>query len=54
MQPIKQIGEIARRNNIIFHTDAAQSVGKVHIDVDDLQVDLITIVGHKLYAPKGN
>ena len=53
IQPIEQIGKIARKNNIIFHTDASQSVSKIHTKVDDLQVDLLTIAGHKIYGPKG-
>lgn len=53
LQPIKEIGEVARKHDIIFHTDASQSVGKVPVDVRDLNVDLLTIAGHKLYAPKG-
>lgn len=53
IQPIQEIGKIARQNNIIFHTDAAQSVGKIKTDVNELGVDLLTIAGHKLYAPKG-
>ena len=53
IQPIEEIGEIARKNNIVFHTDAAQSVGKIETDVKKLGVDLLTIAGHKLYAPKG-
>jgi cysteine desulfurase len=53
IQPIAKIGRIARDHGIAFHTDAAQSVGKVPARVDDLQVDLLTIAGHKLYAPKG-
>jgi cysteine desulfurase len=53
MQPIAEIGRIARDHGILFHTDAAQSVGKVPTRVDDLRVDLLTIAGHKLYAPKG-
>ncbi len=53
IQPIQEIGEIARQNNIVFHTDASQSVGKIETDVDKLGVDLLTIAGHKLYAPKG-
>ncbi len=53
IQPIQEIGAIARQNNIVFHTDASQSVGKIETDVDNLGVDLLTIAGHKLYAPKG-
>ncbi|HZL12016.1 MAG TPA: cysteine desulfurase family protein [Prolixibacteraceae bacterium] len=53
IQPISEIGAIARHNNIVFHTDASQSVGKIETDVNKLKVDLLTIAGHKLYAPKG-
>ncbi|MBU8769280.1 cysteine desulfurase family protein [Cytobacillus oceanisediminis] len=53
LQPIDEIGEIARRHRIAFHTDASQSAGKVPVDVNHLNVDMLTIAGHKLYAPKG-
>ncbi len=53
IQPISEIGRIARSNNIAFHTDAAQSAGKIPVDVNELQVDMLSIAGHKLYAPKG-
>jgi len=53
IQPIKEIVETCRKHNILFHTDASQSVGKVPIDVKDLDLDFLTIAGHKLYAPKG-
>jgi len=53
IQPIQAVGEIARGRGIIFHTDAAQSAGKIPTDVHELGVDLVTIAGHKLYAPKG-
>jgi len=51
IQPISRLAAIARKHNILFHTDAAQSAGK--IPVDNLDADLISIAGHKLYAPKG-
>ncbi len=53
IQLLKEIAVIARQSNIAFHTDAAQSVGKIDTDVNKLGVDLLTIAGHKLYAPKG-
>jgi cysteine desulfurase len=53
LQPIAEISPLAKRKGAIVHTDAAQSVGKVPVDVDALGVDLLTIAGHKLYAPKG-
>ncbi|MER9678627.1 aminotransferase class V-fold PLP-dependent enzyme [Mesorhizobium sp. M0184] len=53
IQPIEDISAIAREHDIRVHTDAAQSVGKIPIRVDALGVDLLTIAGHKLYAPKG-
>lgn len=53
LEPIAEIGRIARRHGIAFHTDAAQSVGKVPVNVEELGVDLLTVAGHKLYAPKG-
>lgn len=53
IQPISEITSIAKKNNITFHTDASQSVGKIDTDVAKLGVDLLTIAGHKLYAPKG-
>ena len=53
IQPIEQCASIAREHAIPFHTDAAQSIGKVPVRVDDLGVDFLTIAGHKLYAPKG-
>jgi len=53
VQPIAEIAEIAHRHGALMHTDAAQSVGKLPVRVADLGVDLLTIAGHKLYAPKG-
>jgi len=53
LQPIEQIGEALRARDVLFHCDAAQSVGKVATRVDDMGVDLLSIAGHKLYAPKG-
>lgn len=53
LQPITKIAEIAHRHGILVHTDASQSVGKVPTNVEALSVDLLTLAGHKLYAPKG-
>jgi cysteine desulfurase NifS len=53
IQPITEIAGIAKRSGIVMHTDAAQSVGKIPTRVDDLRVDLLSIAGHKAYAPKG-
>ncbi len=53
LQPIAEIARVARERGITFHSDAAQSVGKVPVDVEQLGVDLLTVTGHKLYAPKG-
>ena len=53
IQPISEIAKIAQKHNIYFHTDAAQSVGKYPVDVQEMGVDLLSIAGHKLYAPKG-
>ena len=50
---IEKIGKFTRENNIIFHVDAAQSTGKLHIDLAKLEVDLMSFSGHKTYAPKG-
>jgi cysteine desulfurase len=53
LAPIREIGALAREAGIPFHTDAAQSVGKIPVDVEELQVDFLTVAGHKFYAPKG-
>jgi cysteine desulfurase len=53
LQPIADIAHLSRSRNIVLHTDAAQSVGKIATRVDDLGVDLLTVAAHKLYAPKG-
>jgi cysteine desulfurase len=53
IQPISEISELAEKNEVIMHTDAAQSVGKIPVSVNDLGVDLLSVAGHKLYAPKG-
>lgn len=53
IQPIKEIGAICRENKVFFHTDAAQAVGKIPLDVNDMNIDLMSISGHKLYGPMG-
>ncbi|HOA70340.1 MAG: cysteine desulfurase NifS [Bacillota bacterium] len=53
IEPIKDIGAIAREHGVLFHTDAVQSAGKVPIDVRDMNIDLLTVSSHKIYGPKG-
>ena len=53
IQPLKEIGKICHKKNVLFHTDASQAIGKIPIDVIDMSIDLLTISGHKFYAPKG-
>lgn len=53
IQPIKEIGEICRERKVLFHTDAVQAVGNIEIDVKDMNIDLLSLAGHKIYGPKG-
>ena len=53
IQPLEKIGEICRNNDVFFHTDCAQAVGKILLDVNKMNIDLMSISGHKIYAPKG-
>jgi len=53
IQPLREIAAITRQRGILFHTDAAQSVGKIPVNAAELGVDLLSVAGHKLYAPKG-
>jgi cysteine desulfurase len=53
IQPIEQIGQLAQEAGVLFHTDAAQSAGKIPVDISELGVDFLSLAGHKMYAPKG-
>lgn len=53
IQPVKEIGRICREKKVFFHTDAAQAVGKIPVDVNSLNIDLMSMSGHKIYGPKG-
>lgn len=53
IQPIKEIGKIARKHKILFHTDAVQAIGNIKIDVEEMNIDLLSMSAHKFYGPKG-
>ncbi|MDY0234564.1 MAG: cysteine desulfurase NifS [Gudongella sp.] len=53
IEPIKEIGAIAKKHGVLFHTDAVQAVGSVEIDVNEMNIDLLSLTAHKLYGPKG-
>ena len=53
IQPMEEIGALCRENKVFFHTDAAQAVGKIPMDVNKMKIDLMSISGHKIYGPKG-
>ena len=53
LQPLAEIGRLCHERGALFHTDAAQATGKIHLDVEAMQIDLLSIAGHKMYAPKG-
>jgi len=53
IQPLAEIGAICRERKVFFHTDAAQAVGKIPLDVEAMHIDLLSVSGHKIYGPKG-
>ena len=53
LQPLEEIGRLCRERGVLFHTDAAQATGKIPLDVEAMQIDLLSIAGHKMYGPKG-
>ncbi|MBN1051521.1 cysteine desulfurase NifS [Clostridium botulinum] len=53
IQPIKEIGEICKERNVYFHTDAVQAIGNAPIDVKEMNIDMLSLAGHKIYGPKG-
>lgn len=53
IQPVKEIGEICRERKVLFHTDAVQAIGNIPVDVKEMNIDLLSLAGHKVYGPKG-
>jgi cysteine desulfurase len=53
IQPVEQIGKICKEKNVLFHSDATQAVGKIPVNVQDMNIDLLSISAHKFYGPKG-
>ena len=53
VQPISQIGKMCRKKGVFFHTDAAQALGKIPLNVEEMNIDLMSMSGHKIYGPKG-
>src|SRR4029450_13235794 len=53
IQPLAEVGKICRERKVYFHPDAAQAVGKIPLNVDEMNIDMMSISGHKIYGPKG-
>ncbi|NEQ86255.1 MAG: aminotransferase class V-fold PLP-dependent enzyme, partial [Moorea sp. SIO2I5] len=53
LQPLAEIGDLCRQHNVLFHTDAAQAIGKIPLDVQSMNIDLMSLTAHKIYGPKG-
>lgn len=53
IEPISEIGKVCKERNIVFHTDAVQAVGNIHLDVENMNIDLLSFASHKIYGPKG-
>ncbi|NEO22905.1 aminotransferase class V-fold PLP-dependent enzyme, partial [Moorena sp. SIO4A5] len=53
LQPLAEIGDLCRQHNVLFHTDAAQAIGKIPLDVQSMKIDLMSLTAHKIYGPKG-
>lgn len=53
IEPISEIGKVCKERNVVFHTDAVQAVGNIHLDVENMNIDLLSFASHKIYGPKG-